>query len=171
MQPPTESTSAGQRDTVDELYRRHHDELQRSVAGAVRAPSELIEDACQTAWMIMVRAQPQCHSAFGWLRTVAIHEAYRLLEPERQHATRGVRRPRTEQPLDLPATGSIDDTLDALEALRLLAALPKRQRTDLTLKIAGYSYNEIQAHTPGRTWTNVNHSLVKARALIGRWRS
>jgi DNA-directed RNA polymerase specialized sigma24 family protein len=63
---------------------------------------------------------------------------------------------------------SLDDSVEALEALRQLAALPERQRTDLALKIAGYSYKEIQNRTPGRTMTNVNKSLAKARARIRR---
>ena len=58
------------------------------------------------------------------------------------------------------------DTIAALEALRTLAALPARQRTDLALKIAGYSYDEIRALTPGRTLTNLNKSLVNARRRI-----
>ena len=48
----------------------------------------------------------------------------------------------------------------------LLASLPERRRIDLALKVAGYSYEEIRALTPGRTRTNVNKSLVKARAHI-----
>jgi DNA-directed RNA polymerase specialized sigma24 family protein len=172
MQPPTDRTAAGPHDNVDELYRRHHHELQRSVAGVVRAPKQLIEDACQTAWMIMLRAEPHCHSVFGWLRAVAIHEAYRLMAIERQATTRAFLRPRTEDVLlQLPDQRSLEDALEALDTLRLLAALPERQRTDLALKVAGYSYKEIQARTPGRTWTSVNHSLVKARARIGRSRS
>ena len=55
---------------------------------------------------------------------------------------------------------------DAREALRALATLPERQRTDLALKAAGYSYEEIRLLTPGRTFTNVNESLVKARARV-----
>jgi hypothetical protein len=41
---------------------------------------------------------------------------------------------------------------------------------DLALKVAGYSYEEIRARTPARTRTNVNKSLVKARAEIRRTR-
>jgi DNA-directed RNA polymerase specialized sigma24 family protein len=49
-----------------------------------------------------------------------------------------------------------------------LASLPERRRIDLALKVAGFSYEEIRARTPGRTRTNVNKSLVKARARIRR---
>jgi DNA-directed RNA polymerase specialized sigma24 family protein len=61
---------------------------------------------------------------------------------------------------------SPDDAIEALEALRAVASLPERQRQDPTLKIAGYSYEEIRRRIPGRTATNVNKSLVKARRRI-----
>jgi DNA-directed RNA polymerase specialized sigma24 family protein len=170
MQTPP-ATTPERRENADVLYRRHHRELQKAVARVVRAPREVIEDACQTAWAIALRAQPDCQSAFGWLRAVAIHEAYRLLAIERHPAILDSLRPRTEDLLQLPDLQSLDDALQALEALRLLASLPERQRTDLALQIAGYSYKEIQARTPGRTWTNVNHSLAKARTRIARSRS
>ena len=38
---------------------------------------------------------------------------------------------------------SIDDLLDAREALEILAGLPDRQRTDLSLLVAGFGYLEI----------------------------
>ena len=49
----------GPRGDEDELYRRHHRDLHRAVAHAVNAPRELIEDACQNAWAILLRAQPE----------------------------------------------------------------------------------------------------------------
>jgi hypothetical protein len=36
-----------------------------------------------------------------------------------------------------------------------LASLPERQRTDVALKVGGYSYEEIRSFTSGRTFTNV----------------
>ena len=60
----------------------------------------------------------------------------------------------------------IDDALEARRALRSLAALPERQRQDLSLRVAGFSYREIAQITGGRTYTNVNKHLAKARARI-----
>jgi hypothetical protein len=60
---------------ADELYRRHHRNLQRAVSDAVDAPRELIEDACQNAWMIRLRANPNRGSCLGWLYVVATREA------------------------------------------------------------------------------------------------
>lgn len=169
MQPPTESSVSrpALRGDEDELYRRHHRELHRAVARAVNAPCELIEDACQTAWTILLRSQPQRYAVFAWLRVVAIHEAYRLSAIERRSApVERVRRDDRDRYEVIVDPRSIDDAVEAIEALRILASLPERQRTDLGLKVAGLSYEEIRARTPGRTWTNVNKSLVKARARI-----
>jgi DNA-directed RNA polymerase specialized sigma24 family protein len=173
MQPPTEPTGRAltrhraPHGDEDELYHRYRGELERAVARVVHAPRELIEDACQTAWTILLRNQPDRHAIFGWLRTVAIHEAYRL-------SALGRREARLEElhsgELDWAETiaesRSLEEAVEAMEALRVLASLPDRQRQDLALKIAGYSYAEIREMTPGRTATNVNKSLAKARRRI-----
>lgn len=174
MQPPTEPTtlSPALRGDEAELYRRHHRDLHRAVAHVVRGPHELIEDACQTAWAILLRTQPDRYAIFRWLRVVAIHEAYRLAGIERRalHLERlNVDEHDWEELIADPRT--LDHAHEALEALRTLASLPERQRSDLTLKVAGYSYDEIRDLTPGRTFTNVNKSLVKARVRIRRERN
>ena len=169
MQPPTDTARPAPRGDEDELYRRHHRDLHRAVAHAVHAPRELIDDACQTAWTILLNCQPTRDTVFPWLRVVAIREAYRLsaidrrdVHLERLSSTDGDWHELMADPR------SLDDAVEALEALRALASLPERRRNDLALKVAGYSYEEIRARTPGRTRTNVNKSLVKARARI-RW--
>ena len=170
--PTITSTRRALRGDEDDLFRRHHRELELSVACVVRAPRALIEDACQTAWTLLLLHQPDRRTVFGWLRTVAIHEAYRLS-----------RRSRRADRLELVESGgldwadtiadsrTLDDAVEALEALRVLASLPDRQRHDLALKIAGYSYEEIRSRVPGRTWTNVNKSLAKARTRIRQARA
>jgi hypothetical protein len=169
MQPPTDTPRRTPRGDEDELYRRHHRKLHRVVSGAVRAPRELVEDACQTAWTILLRRQPERDAIFAWLRVVAIHEAYRLSAIDRRDARL------EEVRLDdggwhevMADSRSLDDAVEAIEALDALASLPERRRIDLALKVAGFSYEEIRARTPGRTRTNVNKSLVKARARIRR---
>jgi len=171
MQPPTETTPPARGDEA-ELYRRHRHDLHRAVARAVNAPRELIEDACQTAWAILLRTQPDRHAIFAWLRVVAIHEAYRLSAIERRETRLASLRADHRDGEDVIADPhTLDDALEALEALRALTALPARQRVDLTLRLAGYTYEEIRLLTAGRTFTNVNKSLVKARRRIRRSRS
>jgi hypothetical protein len=166
MQPRTATTPSPRGDEA-ELYRRHHRDLQRAVAHAVNAPRELIEDACQTAWATLLRTQPDRYAIFAWLRVVAIHEAYRLSAIERRQTRLANLRTNDRDREDLIADPrTLDDAFHALEALRALAALPPRQRLDLTLKVVGYTYEEIRMLTGGRTFTNVSKSLVKARRRI-----
>jgi hypothetical protein len=171
MQPLTDTPHPKPRGDEDELYRRHHRDLHRAVSGTVQAPRELIEDACQTAWAILLRCQPERDAVFAWLRVVAVHEAYRLLAIDRRDARLERLRPQDGDWHEVMAgPRSLDDAVEALEALRALASLPERGRIDLALKVAGYSYEEIRAQTPGRTRTNLSKSLVKARAGIRRMR-
>ena len=169
MQRATDRKPPERRGDEDELYRRHHRDLQGSVIQAVRAPKDLIEDACQSAWAILLCTQPDRRAIFAWLRVVAIHEAYRLLAIERREARQQPIRRHDHDRDELAAdTRSLDDAVEALEALRALASLPERQRDDLALRLAGYTYEEIRARTRGRTMTNVTKSLRKARARVRR---
>jgi len=159
------STPAAPRGDEDHLYRRHHGNLERAVARAVNAPRELIEDACQSAWTIMLRSQPDRTAIFAWLRVVAIHEAYRLAAAERgAHLEDLGHSQGWDAVIADPVT--IDHAVEARRALRSLAQLPARQRQDLSLRVAGFSYREIAQITGGRTYTNVNKHLCKARARI-----
>ena len=162
----TTSHPATARGDEAELYRRYHHDLMRAVARVINAPHALIEDACQSAWTIMLRRQPDRATLFAWLRVVAVHEAYRLCRAQQRDA-------HLEDLGDgdgweaLIADGpTIDDALEVRRALRLVAELPERQREDLSLLVAGFSYREIGEMTGGRTYTNVNKHLAKARARI-----
>jgi RNA polymerase sigma factor (sigma-70 family) len=164
MQPPTHLTPPPPRGDEDELYRRHHRDLERAVARSVHAPRELIEDACQMAWTTLLRTQPDRRATFAWLRRVAINEAYRLSDIDRRDARLDHLAGDWQQVMTDPH--DLDDQLRAREALEALAALPERQRRDLTLHIAGHSYTEIAELTGGRTCTNVAKTLRKAKARI-----
>lgn len=167
----------GQRELIalrgdeSELYRRHHRTLRRIVGLRVNISSDLIEDACQQAWIKLLRFQPDRGPALlGWLTTVAIREAYRLSAKDQRHTS-----------LDAPTTtgenaaatladrltspANIDNSLEARRALRALANLSPRQRRYVTMHIAGHSYTEIAA-AENVTFTNVNKHLVKARRQL-----
>jgi len=161
----TTSTAAATRDEMADLYRRHHRNLQRAVARVVSAPRELIEAACQTAWTILLCNQPDRAAIFAWLRVVAIHEAYRLSAADRGAHLEDLEHSQGwDAVIADPVT--IEDAIEARRALRSLAALPERQRQDLSLRVAGFSYREIAQITGDRTYTNVNKHLAKARARI-----
>lgn len=164
---PTSPTLIALRGDEEDLYARHHRALQRVVGRRVDLSPDLIEDACQQTWIKLLRFQPdRGPKLFGWLVIVAVREAYRLSDNDRQHIS-----------LDAPATTSedrtsnlasslvspanIDDSLEARRALRALAALPPRQRRYEALRVAGVSYTEIAA-AEQVTFTNVNRHLSKA---------
>jgi DNA-directed RNA polymerase specialized sigma24 family protein len=171
MHTPIEPTRAAAPSALhgdeDALYRRHDHELRRAVAHAVRAPRELIEDACQNAWTIMLRAQPDRISISGWLYVVATREAFRLCERERRHIHLATMPPNGSWDAVICDAFSIEDIVEARQALEILARLPDRQRADLTLLVAGFSYREIAQLTGGRTYTNVSKHIAKARARVG----
>ena len=131
MQPPTEpapaATSPALHGDEDELYRRHHQDLRRAVTHAVNAPPELIEDACQNAWTIMLRAQPDRTSIFGWLYIVATREAFRLCARERRQIHLETMLPNGSWDAVIADAFSIDDILEARHALTILAGLPERR--------------------------------------------
>jgi RNA polymerase sigma factor (sigma-70 family) len=176
MQPPTEpvppqpTTNQLRRDEGD-LYRRHHRALLNAVCGAKDASGELVEDACQTAWARLLRRRPNCVSAPGWLYVVALHEAYRLAAIERHELPVADLSHELARDSRIPNHSLLDDQLEARDALRAVAQLPERQRRDLTLLVAGYSYREIAQMTGGRSYNNVNKHLLKARRRIRTWRS
>jgi DNA-directed RNA polymerase specialized sigma24 family protein len=115
----------------------------------------------------VLRTQPDRHAIFAWLRVVAIREAYRLSAIERRETRLAKLRADHRDGEHLIADPhTLDDALEALEAFRALASLPARQRVDLTLRLAGHTYEEIRHITGGRTFTNVSKSLVTGRARI-----
>lgn len=159
----------------EDLYARHHVALRRATGRVVNASPELVEDACQSAWTILLRAQPdRGPTLFAWLRTVAVHEAYRLLRRQQTtvslDALTGVADDDGLSAADewLPALSEdrLAEHLEARRALRALRALPARERQYLTWKAAGHSYEEIQQLADGVSYTNVNRRLVHARRRL-----
>ena len=140
----------------------------RTVSRAVNASHELIEDACQNAWTSLLRHQPERAHVFSWLRVVAIHEAYRLSRTERRPIISTNSTPRTAGTPRSRTPARSTTRLEARWALQVLAELPDHQRQDLSLLVAGFSYREIAEMTSGRTYTNVNKHVGKARACVRR---
>ena len=85
--------------------------------------------------------------------------------PVARRAGRGGRRRRRQFTDLVPAPVDVELAFDAREALRSLAGLGDRRRTALTLKVAGYSYREIQ-ELLGVTFTWINRHLTEGRAEL-----
>jgi RNA polymerase sigma factor (sigma-70 family) len=150
------------------LYRAHHTRLLRLIAHDVSARPQVIEDACAFAWAELLARQPERTSIVGWLRIVARREAIRLAQHDRATVPMSAldpgRLPSRSRPMCCPPADATD-RCRALEALAVVAGLPERKRAFLTLKVAGYSYDEIAAKL-GVSWLTVNRQLVRARAAV-----
>lgn len=145
-----------------DLFATHQHSLRNAVRSAVRGSDDVIEDACSYAWMQLLRHQPYRETVFGWLRTVAIREGWRLAARERSE----LRVDGLDEELEILHTPiDTDLVVDAHQALETLAALPERQRSCLALLIAGHSYTEI-ARLTRTSYTAVNKQLVKARSTL-----
>src|SRR5438445_11460935 len=65
---------------IERLYRDLSPGLERTVRQVVRCSDAVVEDACQFAWSRLVyhRSRVYRETAFGWLATTAIREAFKL---------------------------------------------------------------------------------------------
>lgn len=145
-----------------ELFSQHHERLERTVASAVTAPHQVIEDACAFAWLQLLRTEPEREAIFAWLKAVAIREAIRLQThkpTEPLEALNGEPAVEPEAPVD------VETELAARDALAAVAALPARQRRVLGLHVAGFSYAEIGART-GDTYRTVDRQMARARQAL-----
>jgi RNA polymerase sigma factor (sigma-70 family) len=140
-----------------DLFREYNRRLRIEVRRFASTTDEVIEDACSYAWMELCLRQPERDFVFAWLRRVAIREAWRLRSRQQQ-----------DLPLDnvpphhQPQGIDLHIEVDAHDALRALATLRPRQRDLLTLKVTGYSYDEI-AQLRNTTPRTVHRQLVRAR--------
>jgi RNA polymerase sigma-70 factor (ECF subfamily) len=150
------------------LYRAHNTRLLRLIAHDVSARPQVIEDACAFAWAELLARQPERTSIVGWLRVVALREAIRLAQCDRATVPMGAidpgRLPDWPRPTSCPPANATDHCC-ALEALGAVADLPERKRAFLTLKVAGYSYDEIASQLDV-SWRTVDRQLGRARTAL-----
>jgi RNA polymerase sigma factor (sigma-70 family) len=152
----------------DALYRAHAHRLRRAVRSLVGGSDDQVEDACAFAWLILLRAQPRRETAFAWLVTVAVREAWRLTAADRAQAPVLASEPLlSDSPLE--AVAAPFDPLARMHARERLcevaATLPERKLRLVALQALGYSYAEIAALT-GDTPRTVDRQLRRAKRLL-----
>ena len=166
----TQSLSPTRAHQIAAFYARHAPSLERMVARQLRAPSQVIEDACQTAWTILLRRPdiPLDRQGLAWLRRVALTTGHRTARQREQPAGAFLSEP--EHPSELPEPSApagdlgerIADRLDGREQLQTLTA---RERRYLALQAIGLTYSEIATHeqTSRRT---VERQLMRAKCKL-----
>ena len=112
--------------------------------------------------------QPERTSIFGWLYVVATREAFRLCERDRRHVhlETMLAREGSWDAVIADAVSIDDDHRSTRSALRDPRDLPERQRADLTLRSPASATPRSPRLTGGRTYTNVNKHIAKARARV-----
>jgi DNA-directed RNA polymerase specialized sigma24 family protein len=164
--------------------RRHHEigaffaanasRLPAMVRARAHAPEPVIEDACQTAWTILLRRPDITLDQHGlsWLTTVATHHAWRAAAYADEIPTGNFQGAGHDGELGEPAhpnTPSAEDhalaRLEHCERLAAVATLKPREREALYLKGLGYSYKEIQRLT-NSSYTAVNRRITEGRRAL-----
>lgn len=146
---------------IERLYRTHQARLRRAVRGAVRGVgAELVEDACQDAWLTVLRNQDRIRvgedrQLYGYVVTTAIRRGRKLAAHGRRIAALELERP---DPLD------VYERIVALDRLRLAGA-SERQRRMLWLLGLGFSHAEIAVAT-GSTPRIVDRQLQRGRRAL-----
>ena len=163
------------------FYATHHHRLRDSVARRAHGLDDAaIEDACQTAWAILLRRIDITLNGGGvkWLQTVAAREAWALSTCTRREMPSGALLSGDgdpDQPGELPEPPADQPAVDDQVIARLehqarqaaLAQLPLRDRRTLWLQGAGYSYAEIGQLTDA-TYSAVNRRITEGRAALRR---
>ena len=161
---------------IEAFYREHHHRLERRVAARVNGLSpDLIEEACQHAWTVLLRrpdVRLTCDGVgLGWLVLVATQEAWRAAHPKDvptgAYALAGDRGVIAE-PGAHPGP-ALDDQIIGRERhrqrVKYLGQLKPAERQALGLHAVGYSYREIGQLT-GASQTAVNRRLTEGRARL-----
>lgn len=144
-------------------------ELVRVVARLVNTDPATVDDACQFAWLQLLRCQPNRETVRAWLITVARNEAIRL-DRLRRHCeplSMGEHEMGTHSEPPAP-NDAYTLAIDLDEALSVLASLPERKRDLYALKVLGFSYEEIGRIT-GDSYSTVS-SYARRRSSEARER-
>lgn len=152
---------------VSALYRELQPQLVRILAGNLQAPEWVIDDACQTAWGLLIEHRDAVipGGELGWLATTATRAALRLLRRDRlAQRYEALPAPVTLAAFRAPAP---EHQLEVRERLAEIRRLPVRQQRLVMLHGFGYEYDEIAAVT-GETRRTVARQLTRARQRLLR---
>ena len=161
---PTRSACSAPVNDVGRLYAEFSRHLEVLVRGDVRACDAVIEDACQLAWIQLVRHREYValESAPRWLTRTAVREALRLLRHRQRECSL---ESLLAEAADTDDHSQAEDVLSQRERLLDVGFLPARQQRILWLKALGLSYDEVAAHE-ACTFRTVERQLGQARRRL-----
>jgi RNA polymerase sigma factor (sigma-70 family) len=148
---------------VEALYASVGRRLERVVGRDVDAPAAVIEDACQVAWIRLIRHADRIEpgAAFAWLLHTATREARRQVRRRGREVSLAAI---PDVSLLLPDALQAEQ-LEHRECLLLVGRLPVRQQRIAWLRAAGFSHAEVGQRTEDSVRT-VERQLGRARAKL-----
>ena len=154
---------------VAAFYVAEAERLRRSVARSINAPPATIDDACQQAWLELLRHDEVELGAggYGWLRTVAIRKALDMIRRERRTVLMPHATDRAVATWDELLAAGFDsaETFELRRTIELLHELPDRERRVMWLHAAGFTHAEIGRLTGYRRRTVANKVIAARRRL------
>jgi DNA-directed RNA polymerase specialized sigma24 family protein len=124
---------------VGELYGELARRLEQIVRREVRAPTPLVEDACQFAWwrLVVHRHRVERRAALSWLAKTAVREALKLIRCEQRDLSLDARLEEGSEAGLFGRSPGPDEIAEQRAQLQLLRVLSVRQRMVLVLQAAG----------------------------------
>jgi RNA polymerase sigma factor (sigma-70 family) len=154
---------------VAELYCALSGRLEQLVRLDVRAPEQVIEDACQFAWSRLVHHADRVRreAALSWLAKTAVHEALKLIRREGRELSLDAELEHGGGWMLRGGAPSPDELVEQRERLETIRILPERQQRLLWLHALGLSYTEIALYA-GCTPRTVERQLLRAKRAVRR---
>ena len=154
---------------LDELYRLLSPRLRQIVRSDVRAPEQVVEDACQIAWSRLIRHSDHVRreAVLSWLATTAVREAFKLSRRDRRELSLDAELERTGElpfPSSAPGPAELVELRDRLAEVR---RLPERQQRLVWMHAAGLTYVEMAGRT-GDSRRTVERQLLRAKVRLER---
>jgi len=149
-------------DQIAALYAQQARLVHRQVTRRVNAPTEVIEDACQTAWERLCThrdVDPNTPGAIRWLVITAMREAWRRDRCEIPTDPTDLTEPISDTPSPLEQAIDHEHSDELRDQLR---GLTDRQRQFLAMQAAGLTYAEI-AQRADTTLRTVERQILRGR--------
>lgn len=155
---------------VDRLYLEFAPALEHIVRRGARASDAVVEDACQAAWLTLIRHRDHIpdRAARGWLARAALYEAFRLQRRELREPAWDLESEDEKTDLKHPAGPDPCHVLEQRQRLACVSRLPVRQQRLIWLRALGFHYEEIATHE-GCTTRTVERQLERARRRLSRF--
>ncbi len=152
---------------VETIYASSAARVRRLVRHNVRAPEPVIEDACQTAWVRLVRDRGRVRpeTAVAWLVTTAVREAIKLTQRARREVFLEDLLDDAGELQELDGRPATDEVVEYRLRLESLCLLTDRQQRFVWLQALGWSYAEMATMT-GATPRTIDRQLLRARRTL-----